>query len=107
MPYIKQEDRKILQPVLDAFKEIQVTYKHMDRAISMMSSHKSGEHPGVGDMNYLITQMLLQTKPQKYADYNAIIGMLECCKLEFYRKAVSVYEDEKIKENGDVYPDNK
>jgi len=32
-----------------------------------------------------------------------VIGALEACKLEFYRRAVVPYEDKKIKENGDVY----
>ena len=30
-------------------------------------------------------------------------GVVECVKLEFYRRAVAAYEDEKCKENGDVY----
>jgi hypothetical protein len=31
-----------------------------------------------------------------------LIGMLECAKLELYRRSVANYEDEKILENGDV-----
>jgi hypothetical protein len=57
-----------------------------------------------GDLNYLFTQIMLATRPARYADYNALIGMLECCKLELYRRAVATYEDKKINENGDVYP---
>ena len=30
-------------------------------------------------------------------------GALECAKLEFYRRVVSKYEDQKILDNGDVY----
>jgi len=44
----------------------------------------------------------LPPKPS-YSDYNALVGVLECAKLEFYRRAVAAYEDKKIKENGDVY----
>ena len=47
--------------------------------------------------------MLLQQNPKSYADYNALIGVLESCKLEFYRRAVAAYEDEKSTVNGDVY----
>jgi hypothetical protein len=36
---------------------------------------------------------------------NDIIGALEACKLEFYRRLVSHYEDIKIRSNGDVYPE--
>jgi len=34
---------------------------------------------------------------------NAIIGALECAKLELYRRVAAPYEDDKIAENGDVY----
>ena len=34
---------------------------------------------------------------------NAIIGALECAKLELYRRVAAPYEDDKIIENGDVY----
>jgi hypothetical protein len=33
---------------------------------------------------------------------SSLISEVECAKLEFYRRVVSPYEDEKIKENGDV-----
>jgi hypothetical protein len=57
-----------------------------------------------GDANYVITVLLQEAFDlTHYSDYNAVIGILECAKLEFYRRAVAPYEDEKIKENGDVY----
>jgi len=31
------------------------------------------------------------------------MGALEGAKLELYRRKVAIYEEEKIKENGDVY----
>jgi hypothetical protein len=34
---------------------------------------------------------------------NNIIGVLECAKQEFYRKVCSPYEDQKSKDNGNVY----
>jgi len=57
-----------------------------------------------GDLNYIITRILLSTNPSCYADYNKLIGVLESAKLEFYRRAISKYEDVKMKNNGDVYP---
>lgn len=57
-----------------------------------------------GNLNYGITNLLLGTEPKTYADYNALVGVLECVKLEFYRRAVAAYEDQKILDNGDVYP---
>lgn len=38
-----------------------------------------------------------------YKDLNDAIGALEACKLEFYRRVIVPYEDQKIKSNGDVY----
>lgn len=58
----------------------------------------------IGEINYLITQLLIETQPKTYRDYNNLIGVLECVKLEFYRRMVAKYEDEKIDQNGDVYP---
>ena len=88
MPYIKQERREMmmsllqLDPQLDAENKFEVT---------------------AGDLNFLITKICLSTEPKSYSDFNELIGMLECCKLELYRRAVAPYEDEKINENGDVY----
>lgn len=64
-------------------------------------------HPmNEGELVFLFTYfslLSLDGSEGRYADYNSIIGALESAKLEFYRRAVSLYEDEKIKENGDVY----
>lgn len=59
-----------------------------------------------GELNYLLTWIASSyeySHGSEYTIYNAIIGALECAKLEFYRRMVAPYEDEKIKENGDVY----
>lgn len=56
-----------------------------------------------GHLNYIITKLLVELKPQNYKEFNAIIGVLESAKLEFYRRKVTPYEDKKIEENGDVY----
>ena len=39
----------------------------------------------------------------EYARINELIGVLECAKLELYRRIAVPYEDTKIAENGDVY----
>ena len=81
MPYIKKEDRE----------------KWNDVSFAIPSS--------AGELNYLITKLCISFAGDKpnYAKYNEIIGALECCKLEMYRRAIAKYEDEKIKINGDVY----
>jgi len=78
MPYIKQEDRKIKNLI------------KLDK---------------VGKLNFLLTLFCdeyLFRKGESYQAYNDIVGALECCKLEYYRKKTSNYEDKKIRENGDI-----
>ena len=69
----------------------------------------SGERPQTpGELNYRITR-LLQTYIDvtkggvSYTNINEVIGVLECVKLELYRRMSAPYEDKKIEENGDVY----
>ena len=59
-----------------------------------------------GELNYHFTEIALQylnTHGKSYQILNDILGALEGCKLELYRRVAAPYEDEKIKENGDVY----
>ena len=59
-----------------------------------------------GDLNFVITKVCLEyleNKSESYQASNYIVGALECCKLEMYRRAVAPYEDAKIAANGDVY----
>ena len=85
MPYIKPERR----PQLDAFIEA------IEPALETMED---------GDLNYLISSMLwIRFQRNKgYRMINAIVGVLECVKLEFYARMARPYEEEKIVENGDI-----
>ena len=59
-----------------------------------------------GELNYILTVIAkeyIDRKGESYQTYNDIIGALECCKQELYRRKIAPYEDKKIKENGDVY----
>lgn len=58
-----------------------------------------------GQLNYCISVLILaylETKGMKYQTLNDIIGALEGAKAEFYRRVVIPYEDQKMKENGDI-----
>lgn len=94
MPYIKKEQREELEPELGAL---------IQKMMSMPEFHSNGR---AGILNYVITDILDSCfgplSDAKYKDYNEAIGMLECCKLEFYRKAAAPYEDMKEKQNGKV-----
>jgi len=60
-----------------------------------------------GGLNYLITTLVLRyigaTGGTSYTKLNEVIGVLECAKLELYRRRAAAYEDRKVVENGDVY----
>jgi hypothetical protein len=93
MPYIKQDKRDILEvPLKDLIHEIQGLLKE-----------KPQNAPGI--LNYCITTLItyVYNKETKYEDIAAVTGMLENVKQEFYRRYAVPYEDEKIKENGDIF----
>lgn len=79
MPYIKQSERQILDSWIDQLKPHIVT---------------------AGELNYVISR-LCEINELNYNKLNETIGVLECAKLEAYRR-LSVYEDHKRKENGDL-----
>jgi hypothetical protein len=59
-----------------------------------------------GELNYAITVLMRNYwngSDKTYQAINDILGALEGAKLEFYRRVVVPYEDEKIRLNGDVY----
>ena len=55
-----------------------------------------------GELNYIITRILKEEYPLRYFNINRAVGVLECCKLEYYRRVAAPYEDTKIEQNGDV-----
>lgn len=66
------------------------------------------QNPEIGNLNYVITTLCdayldFHDRGPKYADLNAVIGVLESAKLELYRRRVAPYEDQKRQENGDAY----
>jgi len=86
MPYIEQRYRDKIDPMLNLATIVSFG-------------------PAPGPINYIITRIInifLGNKPD-YERFNAAIGILECAKLELYRRRIAVYEDVKRVENGDVY----
>lgn len=82
MPYIAENLRKNLE--LDMFPE------------------------KVGELQYCIAILInrfLWEKKQDYQDMNDVIGALSGAQMEFYRRVVAPFEDQKRHDNGDVYFD--
>ena len=94
MPYVKKEVRVDLDgPIAELSETITRLYKN-------------GGRDRDGMLNYAITKLLLQCYPNvSYKIHNEIIGMLDCCKLEWYRTQVAPYEDLKMTESGKVTKD--
>ena len=88
MPYIDSDDRQ-----------------HYDGAILLIVTRLSQRNFAIGDINYVVTKILkgvIKHMGRSYARFNALIGVLECIKQEFYRRDVVKYESEKIAKNGDI-----
>jgi hypothetical protein len=92
MPYIKQEFRDELYPLIDALAQ---------KINEVNKTNPSQTRDGL--LNFSVTEVINQCFPDaRYTDFNEIIGFLECCKLEYYRKKIAPYEDLKETENGAV-----
>jgi hypothetical protein len=90
MPYIKQEDRKKFDG-------------HIEDIVDALSDHGFAQATP-GNVNYVISNIIwkLFKQNRSYTHGNNLIGVLECVKQEYYRRQLAEYEDEKIKENGDI-----
>ena len=87
MPYIKMEDRPKYEKPLS----------------ELISTLKAQPVESIdGELNYIITRILKESYPLRYFNLNRAMGVLECCKIEFYRRVAAPYEDTKIEQNGDV-----
>lgn len=102
MPYINKTRREIFNSKISELASL----VHND---PLNTVNTKAEYKAVrpGDLNYIITKLLLESFGSKlqqlrYSDYNEIIGLLESCKLEFYRRQVGPYEDTKKEQEGDV-----
>ena len=88
MPYVSEEKRD-----------------NLDYHISNLVASIKKEEKLSGSINYSITRILLEAlkDPISYDQYNSMIGVLECAKLELYRRRVAEYENLAKAKNGEVY----
>lgn len=92
MPYIKQEQREIVD------NDIEEIAKHIAR-LQLDDPEINIE----GVMNYIITKLIYRVySTPSYREINDVMGMLECVKQEYYRKQAAPYEDQKEVQNGPV-----
>jgi len=93
MPYIKQDNRIILDRYINDLSEA-ISDKHSNEDIVKV----------MGDLNYTITRLCakLVGKDVSYTKIGIITGVLENVKQEFYRRIAVPYEENKVVENGDI-----
>jgi len=97
MPYIKQEDRVSLDPLIDALAE----------DIVKKSSEVGNNAAYAGLLNYVCTRLALKIVKLcfgkvRYWLIATTTGVFHNVADEFYRRLASPYEDLQIKKNGDV-----
>lgn len=87
MPYIEQDKRKLLDSAWEP-------------------THSPSFKPvTAGELNYRITDCIMSYLGVElsYEKINEVIGVLECAKMELYRRVAVPYENVKCDLNGDVY----
>ncbi|MEQ9230882.1 MAG: hypothetical protein RIF46_09360 [Cyclobacteriaceae bacterium] len=82
MPYIKPEQREKLDELVARMEELGIAAN--------------------GDLNYVLYAYCKRHVQPSYNNYKNFIGELHQCATEIERRLLGPYEDEKIKENGDV-----
>ena len=82
MPYIKKEDRDSMSNVLDVMRARDVKAN--------------------GDLNYILYTFCKYYVDPGYNNYKNFCGELRQCATEIERRILAPYEDQKIKENGDI-----
>ena len=96
MPYIAQEKRDILDPVIE---ELIQTFRGLQS--------DDPEDNTQANLNYVLSRLLDKMYTSNYQELNNAVGMLMCTALEYYRRIGVPYEDQKAFENGDVYSNSK
>ena len=98
MPYIKQERRKALDTEID---QLFLKVKYTDWS----NEEKNTFDKLKGEYNYIFYTLILKAIQEygvNYSNLQDMIGTLECCKQELYRKEIIDYENIKEKENGPI-----
>lgn len=93
MPYIIQEKRDVLDPIIDELHRELVGLELDDESNNTQ-----------GNLNYIFTRLIrkIYGTAGNYQNINDALGMLFGVALEHYRTVAGPYEDQKKFDNGDV-----
>jgi hypothetical protein len=102
MPYIKEQDRKIVDHHIDSL--IFVFKCSLEGEICQQQNLTDNQTMMLlGKINYCFSRILSGIMGDvSYSKIAMITGVLENIKQEYYRRAAEPYEDKKIIENGDI-----
>lgn len=93
MPYIKQEKRDTLDPIIDQLL-------HALRGLESDDPSNNFE----GNINYVISRILSRVYTGvSYRELNDAMGILSCVSQEYYRRIAAHLENQKCYDNGDVF----
>lgn len=93
MPYIIQSKRDVLNPAINQL---------IDALRQLESDDERNNFEG--NLNYAISTVISKVYNRSYRSVNDVVGVLESIKLEYYRRRAAPYEDQKCRDNSDVYP---
>ncbi len=79
------------------------TREKIAEALLPLYDYFSNNVVSAGDLNFILTKIVLLKNPLNYKEYNELVGVLECVKQEFYRRVIVPYEELKKEKEGDVY----
>lgn len=92
MPYIKEEHRKTLEPIIDNLLREIANIQLDDNTANVECI-----------INYFMLKLLSNVYSVKtQGEIYDVIGLLECCKLEFYRKTAASINDQEEYDQGEI-----
>lgn len=92
MPYIKQEKRDVLDPVIE----------EVINALRGLQSDDPEDNTEA-NLNYILSKLLDKMYIANYREINNAVGVLFTTAFEYYRRVAAPYEDQKQHDEGDVY----
>lgn len=96
MPYINEDERNELDSLIE---DVVTLIKDTKTRVNDTDDFKNH----LGRINYVFSRVLSGVMGKiNYANIAMATGVIENIKQEFYRRLASVYEDAKIKQNGDI-----
>lgn len=104
MPYVDDSIKNVIDSCIEEAVDLDDFVDHVLKAAGFYDFQP--KLPGVANyiVSTIVTELLCKIGSPKhcYSGINAAIGVLECAKMELYRRVAAPYEDLAINTNGDI-----